>query len=153
MTRARTIAQTFAAPLQAVFSSTRRRNGRDLSFKGAPYADHYRKDCVRARVVHREGRADVSRRSAHEGTSPGPVPDPRRPPGRVGATASPPTPAAQGRRPDRPPAEAVKENSSFTWVVADDNRTTLAWLHNYWSDAYKIERPVFEDTLIDAAGQ
>ena len=37
-------------------------------------------------------------------------------------------------------------------MVADDTRTTLAWLHNYWSDAYKIERPVLDATLIDAAG-
>ena len=49
--------------------------------------------------------------------------------------------------------EAVRENSSFTWVVADDDMNTLAWLHNYWSDAYGIERPVLDATLTDTSGR
>jgi hypothetical protein len=47
---------------------------------------------------------------------------------------------------------AAAENSSFTWAVADDDLTTRVWLHNYWSDAYGIERPVLDATLIDGGG-
>ena len=43
VTRARTIAQTLATPVQAVFNSTRRRNGRGPEFKSTSrYADHCR---------------------------------------------------------------------------------------------------------------
>ena len=54
---------------------------------------------------------------------------------------------------ERDGATATKENSSFTWVVADDRRTTVAWLHNYWSDAYGINRPQFDAALLDTGGR
>ncbi len=44
------------------------------------------------------------------------------------------------------------ENSSLTWVVASEHETTRLWLHNYWSDAYGIDRPVFTVTLLDVDG-
>jgi hypothetical protein len=43
-------------------------------------------------------------------------------------------------------------NSGITWVVADDQRTTLVWVHNYWSGAYGIERPTISATLLDLSG-
>jgi hypothetical protein len=47
---------------------------------------------------------------------------------------------------------AAAQNSSFTWAAADDQRTTLAWLHNYWSDAYQIDRPVIDVQLLASSG-
>jgi hypothetical protein len=44
------------------------------------------------------------------------------------------------------------ENSSFTWVIADHRTTTIAWLHNYWSDAYGIDRPRLSAELFDTSG-
>jgi hypothetical protein len=44
------------------------------------------------------------------------------------------------------------ENSSFTWVIADHRTTTIAWLHNYWSDAYGIDRPQLSAELFDQSG-
>lgn len=46
-----------------------------------------------------------------------------------------------------------RENSSFCWIVADHERTTLCWLHNYWSDAYGIDRPSFIASLVDLSGR
>ena len=44
------------------------------------------------------------------------------------------------------------ENTSFTWVIADHGTTTIAWLHNYWSDAYGIDRPELSAELFDRSG-
>ena len=44
------------------------------------------------------------------------------------------------------------ENTSFTWVIADHRTTTIAWLHNYWSDAYGIDRPELSAELFDTSG-
>lgn len=43
-------------------------------------------------------------------------------------------------------------NSSFTWAVADDSTNTIAWLHNYWSDAYGMEAVSLRSSLIDRSG-
>ena len=53
---------------------------------------------------------------------------------------------ATGKRPPR------HENSSFTWAIADHRTTTIAWLHNYWSDAYGIDRPQISAELFDRSG-
>lgn len=50
------------------------------------------------------------------------------------------------------PAENEIENTSLTWVEAATDATTWVWLHNYWSDAYGIERPAFYVKLVDSAG-
>jgi hypothetical protein len=54
---------------------------------------------------------------------------------------------ARARRHGRP-----AENSSFTWVVATEDETTVLWLHNYWSDAYGIAQPRLTASLLDPAG-
>lgn len=51
------------------------------------------------------------------------------------------------------PYAPLKENSSFTWVVARSEVTTAVWLHNYWSDAYGIPEPQFQATLLDLKGR
>lgn len=49
-------------------------------------------------------------------------------------------------------APTLVENSSFTWAVAEEDRTTLVWIHNYWSDGYGIDRPEIVSTLLDSSG-
>lgn len=48
--------------------------------------------------------------------------------------------------------DAAVENSCLTWVCASAQRTTWVWLHNYWSDAYRIPRLEFAATLLDGHG-
>lgn len=42
-------------------------------------------------------------------------------------------------------------NTGLTWVDAGA-RNTIVWIHEYWNDAYGIDPPIVNLTLLDAAG-
>ena len=45
------------------------------------------------------------------------------------------------------------ENTSLTWVVADESASTRVFLADYWGDTYGIVGPAFEATLFDESGR
>jgi len=59
---------------------------------------------------------------------------------------------AWSRRPGDHGSGATAENTSFTWVQASERSTTHVVVHNYWSDAYGIERPELQASLITTDG-
>jgi len=49
-------------------------------------------------------------------------------------------------------SDVEPENTSLTWVRADADATTVAWLTNYWSDSYDLASPCVEAALLDPDG-
>ncbi len=50
-------------------------------------------------------------------------------------------------------SDAPAENSSLTWVHVADDRTTIVWIPNYWSETYDISEPVVHGSIHAADGR
>ena len=71
----------------------------------------------------------------------------------AGAHLGPAAPTAFTMRRLRGQRLTEPVNTSLTWVIADNDRTTRLWVHHYWADAYGGIDPALSAQLIDLDGR